>query len=81
MERVTIDEKIGLKFNTSKESLGIFYGAKGENLYETISAYYAYQVQGAPTSVENRHIVEAIPYGLVYYTLLGEQIGVPVDTF
>lgn len=60
MERVMIGEKIGLKLNTLKESLGIFYGAKGENLYETISTCYAYQVQGVTTSLEDRNVTEAI---------------------
>jgi len=80
MERVEIGKKIGLKLNTLKETLGIFYSAKGEDLYETISNCYAYQVQGAPTSLEDRYVSEDVPYGLVPYTLLGEQLGVPVDT-
>ncbi|MFW5872992.1 MAG: NAD/NADP octopine/nopaline dehydrogenase family protein [bacterium] len=79
IERIKIGEKLGLTLNSLQKVLGIFYGAKGEDLYETISTCYAYQVQGAPTSLENRYVTEDIPYGLVPYTLLGEQIGLPVN--
>jgi len=78
-ERITIGEKLGLQLNSLQKILGIFYGAKGEDLYETISNCYAYQVQGAPTSISNRYVMEDAPYGLVPYTLLGEQIGVEMS--
>ena len=80
MERIKIGEKLGLKLNSLKKTLGIFYGAKGKDLYETISTCYAYQVQGAPTSLEDRYVTEDVPYGLVPYTLLGEKIGISVNT-
>lgn len=80
MERVKIGEKLGLKINSLKKTLGIFYCAKGKDLYETISTCYAYQVQGAATSLEDRYVTEDVPYGLVPYTLLGEQIGISVNT-
>jgi len=79
-ERVSLGNKFGLKINTLKETLEIWYDAKGKDLYETISNCYAYQVQGAPTSLEDRYVTEDVPYGLVPYTLLGEQIGITVDT-
>jgi len=80
MERMKIGEKLGLKLNSLQKTLGIFYGAKGKDLYETISTCYAYQVQGAPLSLEDRYVTEDIPYGLVPYTLLGEQLGIRVNT-
>ncbi len=80
MERLKIGEKLGLKLNSLKKTLGIFYGAKGKDLYETISTCYAYQVQGAPTSLKDRYVTEDVPYGLVPYTLLGEQLGMSVNT-
>jgi len=80
MERVALGKKFGLKINTLKETLEIWYDAKGEDLYETITNCYAYQVQGAPSSLEDRYVTEDIPYSLVPYTSLGEQIGIPVDT-
>jgi len=80
MERLKIGEKLGLKLNSLQKTLGIFYGAKGKDLYETISTCYAYQVQGAPISLEDRYVTEDVPYGLVPYTLLGEQLGIQVNT-
>ncbi len=80
IERINIGEKLGLKLNSLQKILGIFYGATGEDLYETISNCYAYQVQGAPLSLDDRYVTEDIPFGLIPYTLLGEQIGVPVNT-
>jgi len=80
MERMKIGEKLGLKLNSLQKTLGIFYGAKGKDLYETISTCYAYQVQGAPLSLEDRYVTEDVPYGLVSYTLLGEQLGIRVNT-
>lgn len=79
-ERLEIGKKLGLKLNSLQKILGIFYGAQGEDLYETVSNCYAYQVQGAPLSLNDRYVTEDVPFGLVPYTLLGEQIGVPVNT-
>jgi len=80
LERQALGNKFGLKINSLKETLEVWYDAKGKDLYETITNCYAYQVQGAPISLEERYVTEDIPYSLVPYTLLGEQIGVPVDT-
>ncbi len=79
MEKVAIGEKLGIKVPSIKTQIEAFYGAKGSNLYETLLNCYAYQVQGAPTSLEDRYVTEDVPYGLVSYALLGEQIGVPVN--
>ena len=79
MEKVTMGEKLGIKVPSIKTQIELFYGAKGENLYETLLNCYAYQVQGAPTSLEDRYVTEDVPFGLVPFALLGEQIGVSVD--
>jgi len=78
-EKVAIGEKLGIKVPSIKTQIEAFYGAKGSNLYETLLNCYAYEVQGAPTTIEDRYVTEDVPYGLVSYALLGEQIGVPVD--
>jgi len=70
---------VGIKVPSIKTQIEAFYGAKGSNLYETLLNCYAYEVQGAPTTIEDRYVTEDVPYGLVSYALLGEQIGVPVD--
>ncbi len=79
MEKVAMGEKLGIKVPSIKTQIEAFYGAKGSNLYETLLNCYAYQVQGAPTSLEDRYVTEDVPYGLVAYALLGQQIGVPVN--
>ena len=79
MEKVAIGEKLGIKVPTIKTQIEAFYGAKGSNLYETLLNCYAYQVQGAPITIEDRYVTEDVPYGLVPYALLGQQIGVPVN--
>jgi len=79
LEKVAIGEKRGIKVPSIKTQIEAFYGAKGSNLYETLLNCYAYQVQGAPTTLEDRYVTEDVPYGLVSYALLGEQIGVPVN--
>lgn len=80
MERLALGNEFELRINSLKKTLEVWYDAKGKDLYETILNCYAFQVQGAPTSLEDRYITEDIPYSLVPYTLLGEQIGVPVST-
>jgi opine dehydrogenase len=79
MEKVAIGEKLGIKVPSIKTQIEAFYGAKGSNLYETLLNCYAYQVQGAPTSLEDRYVTEDVPFGLIPFALLGEQIGVSVD--
>jgi len=79
MEKVAMGEKLGIKVPSIKTQIEAFYGAKGSNLYETLLNCYAYQVQGAPTSLEDRYVTEDVPFGLVPFALLGKQIGVSVD--
>ena len=78
-EKIAIGTKLSVKIPSIKTQIELFYGAKGENLYETLLNCYAYQVQGAPTSLEDRYVTEDVPFGLVPFALLGEQIGVSVD--
>ncbi len=78
-EKVAIGEKLKIKIPAIKTQIEAFYGAKGSNLYETLMNCYAYEVQGAPTSIENRYVTEDVPFGLVPFALLGKQIGVPVN--
>lgn len=78
-EKLAIGEKLGVRIPTIQTQIEAFYGAKGNNLYETVLNCYAYEVQGAPTSLEDRYVTEDVPFGLVPFALLGEQIGVPID--
>jgi len=78
-EKIAIGSKLSVKIPSIKTQIELFYGAKGENLYETLLNCYAYQVQEASTSLEDRYLTEAVSFGLVPFALLGEQIGVSVD--
>lgn len=78
-ERIEIGKKLGIKVGSLKSEYILFYGAKGKKLYETTSNYYAFQVQGVPTSLEDHYVTEDVPFGLVLFTLLGEQLEISVD--
>ena len=49
-ERRAIAEKFELNILAEQETLKVFYGATGKNLYEALLNCYAYQKQLAPTS-------------------------------
>jgi len=79
-EKIALGEKLGLKIPSTKDNLKAFYGATGEDLYDALLNCYAYQIQIPPTSLQHRYVTEDIPFGLVPYTSLGDQLGVPVPT-
>lgn len=79
-ERMAIGEKLGLKLKDLKTILNIYYGATGEDLYETILNAPPYQKQLAPTSITHRYVIEDIPYGLVPLEQLGNQLGMKAPT-
>ena len=79
-ERVALGEKFDLKIATVKETLFDYYGATGENLYETLLNCKPYQIQVPPTSIQHRFVTEEIPCGYVPLASLGDQIGVPTPT-
>lgn len=80
-EKIALGEKFGLKIATLKDTIFAFYGATGKDLYETILNCYVYQAQTGPTSLKHHnYVAQDIPFGLVPFAFLGEQIGVPVPT-
>lgn len=79
-ERIALGKKFSLNIPTLKETLYTFYKAEGKDLYETILNCYAYQQQSGPTSLEHRYVVEDVPFALVPFASIGDQIGVPVPT-
>jgi len=79
-EKNALGEKFGLKIATLKDTLFAFYGATGKDLYETILNCYAYQAQTGPTSLKHRYVAEDVPFALVPFASMGNQIGVPVPT-
>lgn len=79
-EKIALGEKFGLKIPTIKDNLKACYGAIGKDLYEALLNCYPYQAQTAPTSLQHRYVAEDIPFALVPFAFLGDQIGVPVPT-
>ena len=79
-EKISLGGIFGLKIVTIKDTLTAYYGATGKDLYETILNCYAYQIQLPPTSLKHRYIDEDIPYALVPFASLGDQMGIPVPT-
>ncbi|HEC92841.1 MAG TPA: hypothetical protein ENI51_07625, partial [Candidatus Atribacteria bacterium] len=53
---------------------------EGKDLYEAIYNCFAYHTQLAPTSIKHRYVTEDVPYGLVPFASLGNQLEVPVPT-
>lgn len=79
-ERIALGKKVGIKISTLKNILKDFYGAEGKDLYETILNCYAYQTQVGPTSLKHRYVVEDVPFSLVPFAYMGDQLGVSVPT-
>jgi len=79
-EKIALGEKFGLKIPTMRDTLKAFYGATGKDLYEALLNCYAYQIQMPPTSLQHRYIAEDVPFGLVPFASLGDQLGVSVPT-
>ena len=79
-ERRSLGERLGLKIESFKDTLQAFYGGKEKNLYETILNCKTYKTQFSPTSLNHRYILEDVPFGLVPFALLGDQIKVSTPT-
>lgn len=75
-ERVLIGKKVGIDVKSVKESLKIYYSAKGDSVYEMVRTVEAYKPIYSPPSLDSRLIIEDIPMGLVPLTELGELVGV-----
>jgi len=79
-ERIALGKKLGLKIATLKDLLKGFYGATGKDLCEAILNCYAYKRSTGPTSLKHRYVSEDVPFGLVPFASLGDEISVPVPT-
>jgi len=79
-EKVMLGERLGLKIMKMKDAIKVYYGVEGKDLYEAIYNCFAYHTQLAPTSIKHRYVTEDVPYGLVPFASLGNQLEVPVPT-
>jgi opine dehydrogenase len=79
-EKIALGGKFGLKIITIKDNLTAYYGTTGKDLYEVLLNCYAYQIQMPPTSLQHRYVAEDVPFALVPFASLGDQVDVPVPT-
>jgi opine dehydrogenase len=83
-ERMAIGKALGLVQHTLEEEiLMVKWNPNGEDhvlpLYEAIHSKFL-EVCAGPYTLETRHLLEDIPYGLVTFSSLGKMLGVPTPT-
>lgn len=79
-ERLNLAKKLGIDLLSLVDTMKAFYHAAGEDVYDIILNCSPYQKQAAPTSLNHRYVTEDIPFGLVAFASLGDQIQVPTPT-
>ena len=76
-ERMEIGKKLKLDLPTIASALhAVGYGPKGD-LWETHKASKGLTPIKGPVSLNNRYVTEDVPVGLVCWSQLGRQLGVP----
>jgi opine dehydrogenase len=80
-ERMAIGAKLGIPQHTLEEEiLMVKWNPNGETyvlpLYNAIHTPFLEVCEG-PFTLETRHLLEDIPYGLVTYSSLGKMLGIP----
>lgn len=75
-ERVAVGAALGIKLETTMEWMKREYATKGTTLYDCIQNNKAYKEIDAPKSVFHRYIFEDVPYGLVPFERLGNELGI-----
>ena len=77
-ERMNIGKKLQLNLPDMASALHeVGYGPKGD-LWETLKGSKGLTPIKGPVSLSNRYITEDVPIGLVCWSQLGRQLGVPV---
>lgn len=74
-ERVEVSKLLGLKIESTEEWFKRAYDVQGSNLYECIQNTKAYEMIGAPSTLNHRYIFEDIPCGLVPLESAGKSLG------
>jgi len=76
-ERIAIGRKLGLNLPDQAAALhAVGYGPKGD-LWQALKGSKGLTPIKGPTTLSNRYVTEDIPIGLVCWSQLGEQLGVP----
>lgn len=76
-ERCELARKLGVTPITIKEFFSTAYPTKGEETWEKVRSNEAYRHITAPKNVKTRLIFEDVPTGLVPFSSLGSELGVP----
>ncbi|PNR93680.1 NAD/NADP-dependent octopine/nopaline dehydrogenase family protein [Petrotoga sp. 9PWA.NaAc.5.4] len=75
-ERCQVMKLFNVEPMTAKEWLNYAYDVRGRNLYEAIRNNSGYRGIFAPTSLDNRYLLEDIPMSLVPMASFGEEFNV-----
>ena len=79
-ERCQVMKLFNVEPMTAKEWLNYAYDVRGRNLYEAIRNNSGYRGIFAPTSLDNRYLLEDIPMSLVPIASFGEEFNVKTST-
>lgn len=75
-ERCAVAKAFGIKPMSLKEWLTYHYGVEADTLYDAIHSSRVYEHIKAPSTIENRYILEDVPTGLVPFSAFGKLSGV-----
>jgi len=79
-ERCAVARKFGIEPMTAVQWLSYAYDVKGKDLYDAIHNNEGYRGIQAPTSLENRYILEDVPTSLVPISAFGKLVKVKTPT-
>jgi opine dehydrogenase len=74
-ERLAVAQLLGVPVRSMREWLQSAYRASGDNLYEAIQANEGYRGISAPPSMDNRYLLEDVPYSMVPMASAGRGFG------
>ncbi|MGQ9856736.1 MAG: NAD/NADP octopine/nopaline dehydrogenase family protein [Fervidobacterium sp.] len=79
-ERCAVAKSFGLETMSALEWLKYAYSVEGKNLYEALQLNKGYKGIKAPSSIDNRYILEDVPTSLVPISEFGKVTGVQTPT-
>ncbi len=75
-ERVSVAKALGVKEESCLEIINSYWPEKYDTLYDAIKNNVSYMALKAPDTVNNRFVIEDVPYGIGPIVRLGEKYGV-----